>query len=291
MNVERDMYLKRPYTPGLDHGLRGWLQMRRELADARAAGDTEHIIRSTKYKYRTYWNCQIHEQLCEDTALRDTYGDIIAKISDTLTIDPEHVRRLTTVLTTKNYPEDMSPIDFPIRAERNTKLAFLQDEMKCVLCQTHEQTLVLKLDFYWVDVDLIIDRKSVQTMLHFACFNGDLKKVAVLLERGASVNARDFKGQTPFMLSLNSPKLIHPYQLIKLLIDNGADVGLPDNRGFTPLHRACLLDEMKIIEIILQRKAAVNVRDNKDRFAIQYSKVKVTPHDKSSKTSLRYTCI
>ena len=63
MNAERDELMKRPFTPGLDPGLKTWLAMRRELAESKKAGGHNHVIRATKYKYRNLWRAEMHERI------------------------------------------------------------------------------------------------------------------------------------------------------------------------------------------------------------------------------------
>ena len=103
-----------------------------------------------------------------------------------------------------------------IIAKRNLKQAATADDMKAVLIQSHEFGLIKKLDFYWISPNLIIDRKSKQRMLHFVCFNGDLKKAKIILDRGAKLNVKDVHGNTPLMMSIQGPKMFHPIELIKV---------------------------------------------------------------------------
>ena len=88
--------------------------------------------------------------------------------------------------------------------------------MKAVLVQSHEFGLIRKLDFYWVSPNLIIDRKSKQRMLHFVCYNGDMKKAVILVDRGAKLNVKDVHGNSPLMMSIQGPKMFHPHELIKV---------------------------------------------------------------------------
>ena len=100
--------------------------------------------------------------------------------------------------------------------KRNLKQAAIADDMKAVLVQSHEFGLKRKLDFYWISPNLIVDRKSKQRMLHFVCFNGDMKKAEILLDRGAKLNVKDIHGNTPLIMSIQGPKIFHPHELIKV---------------------------------------------------------------------------
>ena len=92
----------------------------------------------------------------------ERHTNIVSELSRHIDIVPAEAQKLALSLDSKNYNTKIDPITYPERAARNLRLATLQDEMKAVLSQSHTFTLVLKLDFYWVDVNLVIDRKSRQ---------------------------------------------------------------------------------------------------------------------------------
>ncbi len=60
-----------------------------------------------------------------------------------------------------------------------------------------------------------------------------LSRATFLLEHGANVNVRDNKGETPFHHAV-----LGSIELMQLLLDWGADVNAVDNDGNTPLHEA-----------------------------------------------------
>ena len=66
-------------------------------------------------------------------------------------------------------------------------------------------------------------------------------------------------------------------------MNNGAKVDMADNRGFTPLHKACLIGELEIIELLLKSGARVDKRDKKNKFAIEYA-----PEDKKREVKKIY---
>jgi hypothetical protein len=66
---------------------------------------------------------------------------------------------------------------------------------------------------------------SVHHRLHRASYNGDVKFAQVLLERGASINARNEWGNTPLhkvLFGLSDGAGASYFDTIQLLLENGA---------------------------------------------------------------------
>ena len=84
----------------------------------------------------------------------------------------------------------------------------------------------------------------------------------VLMERGADVNARYQEHETPLLLASRFPGL----KLMRVLLDHGANINVEDKWGRTPLHRVlkaeCYPDEdrFSIAQLLLERGANVNAR-------------------------------
>jgi ankyrin repeat protein len=55
-----------------------------------------------------------------------------------------------------------------------------------------------------------------------------------LLDHGATIDARDAKGQTPLRRAVNCRQL----PIVRLLVQRGANPGAPDRHGVTPLDAA-----------------------------------------------------
>lgn len=91
------------------------------------------------------------------------------------------------------------------------------------------------------------------TLLHWACYWGDMKVVKYLVTRGANINAGKGKEKTPLHIAAYQGD----FKIIKYLISKGADPNAKDDSGNTPLHilaNECSHNELGILaskELIL----------------------------------------
>jgi ankyrin repeat protein len=119
----------------------------------------------------------------------------------------------------------------------------------------------------------------------------DYNKVKQLLNEGANVN-ETFTKTTPLVyaiLQLPSTPIIleaflpgdnaffpifHPpsLEMIKLLIENGANVNTPfGDFGVTPLMLAVILQNYELVDLLVSKKADVNALDNSENSALMYA--------------------
>jgi ankyrin repeat protein len=78
-----------------------------------------------------------------------------------------------------------------------------------------------------------------RTALHMAAaYYGCETLCQALLNAGADINARTKDGATPLMLAALSAKL----RLVKMLVEKGADINLKDNKGKTVYNYALAAD-------------------------------------------------
>jgi ankyrin repeat protein len=114
------------------------------------------------------------------------------------------------------------------------------------------------------------------TQLSNAAKSGDTNGVVRLLDKGADINAKDNLGTTALMSAIMSGQT----ETVKLLLDRGADVNVKDNEGFTALMCGktppldfstglpkslttdAQIDEMKMSELLLDKGADINAKDN-----------------------------
>jgi len=102
---------------------------------------------------------------------------------------------------------------------------------------------------------------------------GDIFKLKdFMLTNKATVNARLETGETLLHMVLNSSNLSkgQKYELSKFLIEHGAPVGLSDAMNITPLHIACKLQLVDVINLLLKHGAITNVADNNGMTPLHY---------------------
>jgi len=87
--------------------------------------------------------------------------------------------------------------------------------------------------------------------IHYAILSGDVEIVKTLIERGADVNEGDGAGNTPLHYVIYSGS--NNLKLVELLIKHGAD---PNSKAaeecFTPIHLAVVLNNVKMVKTLLK---------------------------------------
>ncbi|CAK7219974.1 hypothetical protein SBRCBS47491_004032 [Sporothrix bragantina] len=91
--------------------------------------------------------------------------------------------------------------------------------------------------------------------------------VRLLLENGADVEAKGRLGWTPLSLAAG----LGLEALAQLLLENGADVETKDNNGQTPLSLAAELGLEAVARLLLEKGADVKTKDNSGRTPLSYA--------------------
>ena len=101
--------------------------------------------------------------------------------------------------------------------------------------------------------------RSGWTPLHCALRLNSVTIIALLLERGADITARDFNAATP----LHQAALRSKAYGAELLLVRSADIAAVDNRGATPLHYAASANaSQRLVELLINRGADVLAKDS-----------------------------
>jgi ankyrin repeat protein len=88
--------------------------------------------------------------------------------------------------------------------------------------------------------------------------------IRLLLNKGADVNIQDNSGKTALMIAVKNKNM----EIIKLLLKKHADIKAKDNKGRTVLIIASDKDNEEIVELLLDKGADVNIQDDSGRTAL-----------------------
>lgn len=105
------------------------------------------------------------------------------------------------------------------------------------------------------------------TPLHISCLNFGCKYASILLKYGADINATcDCDGNT---LLHGIARLTHTGKCGKLLLENGADPTIKNNKGETPLHIA-IMHFSKLTKLLIFYGADISIKDDTGKTALEY---------------------
>ncbi|MCR4623430.1 MAG: ankyrin repeat domain-containing protein [Alphaproteobacteria bacterium] len=90
-----------------------------------------------------------------------------------------------------------------------------------------------------------------------------LQKIHLALKSKTNVDIKDEDGETPLLSVLNDKRIRRvKYDLVKRLLESGANVNASSGRGITALHLAVLQGYAEIAELLIEHGANVNASDD-----------------------------
>ena len=139
-----------------------------------------------------------------------------------------------------------------------------------------------------IDAGADVQRKDDgNSPLHYACVSGALDVVKMLVEAGAEVHATDYQGRTcltlvaecghtdtvRYLVGLPVVEINHGNNytalhcavekrctdVVRVLIDAGADIEIKNNSGRSPLHTACESGALDVVKMLVEAGAGVRV--------------------------------
>lgn len=141
------------------------------------------------------------------------------------------------------------------------------------------------------------NRETLWTKLdqfNYVCLSGNEEEVAKHLEDQEcrdAINQPDYRdGTTP----LQAASSRNHTRIMEMLIEAGADVNVKERNGMTPLHRACQRNDENMIKFLVSKGADVNAVDNNGHTPDQLSHLDVksfwyeTANQRNKETDLFY---
>ena len=113
-------------------------------------------------------------------------------------------------------------------------------------------------------------RTKNQYFLHKAVEQNRIEMVKWLIENGAEVNAKNTKHRTPLHCASN----LSLFEVVQYLIENGANVNAKDNGDFTPFHEATLFTtnrSKEILKYLLENGAQIDAKTKNGLTPLHYA--------------------
>ncbi|XP_067623254.1 uncharacterized protein [Eurosta solidaginis] len=129
------------------------------------------------------------------------------------------------------------------------------------IAAAHGRTHIVK--FFVAEAGLYVDDADNhgKTALHIAAQHGHKDTVEVLLKNKASTVAQDMSGNSPLYFAIGNNHV----NVANVLLEKDTNVDSNEaNGGFTPLHAAAECGYLELVNFLLQNKADVNARNDRD---------------------------
>ena len=114
-----------------------------------------------------------------------------------------------------------------------------------------------------INIDISNDRDD--SILILAIMNEYIDMIKLIINYISDINDNY---NYDFMSPLHLACEIGNIEIVQLLLENGADIDVLDNYFMTPLHYASNRNHFKTIKLLIKHKAKINVFDDHDRLPI-----------------------
>lgn len=123
--------------------------------------------------------------------------------------------------------------------------------------------VLLQMFFFWIVIINPLEAQNVivkeaDKALVAAALHGDVQAIKKAINEGANIDIQDDEGFTP----LNRAAKLSYFHLVKYYIELGADVNIPNNNKITPLHYGVEYNNVKIVNLLLEEGANIDARDS-----------------------------
>ncbi|ADG70335.1 ankyrin repeat domain-containing protein [Brachyspira murdochii] len=105
------------------------------------------------------------------------------------------------------------------------------------------------------------------TPLMIAVYKKDYDMVKYLLDKGANPNTSNNENKTALMIAIANDN----FDISKLLIQQGANINTKDEYGYTALMRAAMIGSYEMVKFLLENGANINTKDNDGNTVLYYN--------------------
>lgn len=98
------------------------------------------------------------------------------------------------------------------------------------------------------------------TPLHLACWHKQVTVANYLMAKGANVKARNEYGVTVLSCAIDGHDRDVWFDIVKRLIDKGADIHVTKSALGSPMHRAAEQGNMRVVKLLIEHGGDMNVR-------------------------------
>jgi len=120
--------------------------------------------------------------------------------------------------------------------------------------------------FIKYNVDINAASEKITPLRH-AVSKNNLEIVRLLIESGANVNLQDYYKRSPISDAIKNENI----EMVRLLVSLGADVNMQHDEKCTPIHIAISEKSIDIVEYLLQNGASIFLKDYKEKNALIYA--------------------
>lgn len=119
-------------------------------------------------------------------------------------------------------------------------------------------------------IDTAFQDNNGLTALMWACRNGNTDIVELLLQENADLDIQDNSGSTALTWAILG-RTENTVAIAKMLLNKTFNLNLQDSGGYTPLMWAADFGITDLVSLLIERKAAVDIRDNQGCTALTWA--------------------
>jgi len=148
------------------------------------------------------------------------------------------------------------------------------------VCTTHNrleimQCLADRLGQEGAHHQINLGNMNGNTSLHFACMIGNPELVRFLINQGADCNLHNKRESSALhFIAYSTVATELKTEIINMLLENGARINTPDASGQTPLHVAAIKEDEPICRLLLLSGAQTEIQDQNGHTPKYYAEIK-----------------